>query len=219
MDESEAFGVLLGSPHPLVRAGLRAMLERVPELCPIGEAATGDEVRQLCRAARPAVVVIDVELVGPSAPDTAAALRRDCPATRIVALAPSGAVDAVRILVALGAVGAVALDEEADAITQAICAVARGGTRFAQATLAALVQGPLRRGATVLTPREREVLALLAAGRRNTEIADALAVSLRTVEFHVGNLLGKLGARSRLEALRYARERGLLDGPGTPAAA
>ncbi len=219
MNAPESLGVLLASSHPLVRAGLRAMLERVPALRPISEAATGDEVRRLCRAARPAVVVVDVELVGPSAPDTVAALRRDCPATRIVALASPGAVDAVRALVALGAVGAVALDEEADAVVQAIFAVARGGTRFAQATLAALVQGSPRRGATVLTPREREVLALLAVGWRNTEIADALAVSLRTVEFHVGNLLGKLGARSRLEALRYARERGLLGGSGAPAAA
>lgn len=205
---SEATRVLLAAGRPLLQAGLRALLAEAAGLQLAGEAATGDEALRLCRELRPTVVLIDAELTGPPAPDTAAALRRDCPAARIVALAPAAADDTVRALVALGATGVVALDETPEVIVEAIRAVGRGGVWFAPPTLAALVQVP-RRDTVRLTPREREVLALLAAGRRNAEIAAALAVSVRTVEFHVGHLLDKLDARSRTEALHHARERGL----------
>lgn len=212
---SEVTRVLLAAGRPLLRAGLRVLLEEAAGLQLAGEAATGDEALRLCRELQPTVVLIDAELTDPPAPDTAAALRRDCPAARIVALAPPEAVDAVRTLVALGVTGAVALDETPEVIVAAIRAVGRGGAWFAPPTLAALVQAP-KRGSVWLTPREREVLALLAAGRRNAEIAAVLAVSVRTVEFHVGHLLDKLEARSRTEALHHARERGLFGNTTVP---
>lgn len=215
MDRSETLGVLLAVAQPLVRVGLCTVLTEAPELRLVGEATSGTDVLRLCRAVRPAVVLLDARLADPSAPDTVAALRRDCPATRVLALAPPGAIAVVRALVVLGAAGAVALDETPDIVLAALRAIGRGGTWFDQPTLAALMQAP-RRGIPTLTPREREVLALLAIGRRNAEIAAALSIAERTVEFHVGHLLDKLGARSRTEALRHARERGLLGNDATP---
>lgn len=209
MNAPESLGVLLATARPLVRLGLRVVLAEAVGLHLTGEATTGAETLRLCRAARPVVVLLDVGLADPSAPEVAAALREDCPPARVVALAPPGAVDAVRALVALGAAGAVGLDAEPWGIAQAVRTVGLGGTWFDRPTLAAVatVSPP---GEPVLTAREREVLALLATGRGNAAIAATLYLSVRTVDFHVRNLLGKLGAHSRTEALYRARRQGLL---------
>ncbi len=209
MDETELLGVLLATARPLVRLGLRVILMETPGLRSVGEATTGAETLRLCRVARPAVVLLDVGLAGPSALEVLAVLRGDESATRVVALSPPGAVDAVRALVALGAAGAVGLDAEPSNVARAVRAVGRGGTWFDRPTLAAVAM-PLQSDGPTLTPREREVLALLATGRGNAAIAAALYLSVRTVDFHVRNLLGKLGAHSRTEALYHARRQGLL---------
>ncbi len=213
---TEPLGVLLAVVRPLVRLGLRAMLTETPGLRPAGEATTGAEALRLCRVTRPAVVLLDAGLAGPSAAGVAAALREDDPAARIVVLAPPEATDAVRALVALGAAGAVGPDAEPAIVARAIRVVGRGGTWFDRPTLAAVAAMPSPVG-PVLTPREREVLALLATGWGNAAIAATLYLSVRTVDFHVRNLLGKLGAHSRTEALYHARRQGLLPpDSGTP---
>lgn len=209
MDAPESLGVLLATTRPLLRLGLRVVLGEAAGLHLTGEATTGAETLRLCRVARPAVVLLDVGLAGPSAREVLAALRGDESAARIVALAPPGAVDAVRALVALGAAGAVGLDAEPTSVAHAVRAVGRGGTWFDRPTLAAVATVPPP-GGPVLTPREREVLALLATGRGNAAIAATLYLSVRTVDFHIRNLLGKLGAHSRIEALYRARRQGLL---------
>lgn len=130
MDQSETLGVLLAVAQPLVRVGLCTVLTEAPELRLVGEATSGTDVLRLCRAVRPAVVLLDARLADPSAPDTVAALRRDCPATRVLALAPPGAIAVVRALVVLGAAGAVALDETPDIVLAALRAIGRGGTWY-----------------------------------------------------------------------------------------
>lgn len=201
--------VLLAVAQPLVRAGLYVALAETPGFRIVGEAATGTEARRLCQATRPAVALLDHRLARPSAAETVATLRRLCPETRVVVLASPVATVAVRALVAVGAVGAVSLDDPPAAVAQAVAVVASGGTWCSPPFLAALARGVVPT-ADHLTSREAEVLALLTTGRRNAEIAAALSVSVRTIEHHVTHLLAKLGARSRTEALGKARARGLL---------
>lgn len=211
---ADTMTVLFATDRPLVRAGLRAVLAEAPGLRLAGEATTGEETRRLCQAVRPTVVLLDPRLTDPPALETIAALRRDCPAARVVVLAPPGAIEAMRALVALGAAGAVSLDDTPATVVQAIQMVGQGGAWLSRPLLAALARGAVHAGAR-LTTRQREVLAFLAAGRRNAEIAEALSVSVRTVEYHVGHLLDKLDAETRTEAVHRARERGLLGDDST----
>lgn len=207
--------VVLATARPLVRLGLRVLLTETPDLALVGEATTGDEVLRVCQTSRPAIVLLDLALADPPAPDTVAALRRDCPLARVVVLAPPEATDAVRALVVLGVVGAVGLEVAPEVIVRAVRAVGQGDTWFDRPTLAALAR-TAQEDTAALTRREREVLRLLATGRSNAAIATLLCLSVRTVDFHVRNLLAKLGARSRTEALHQARERGLLGSATTP---
>lgn len=205
--------VLLATTQPLLRAGLSIAIGDATNLRLVGEAATGQEARRLCQAFCPAVALLDQRLTRPSTLETAALLRRLCPETRLVILAPPTAVAAVRGLIALGAAGALSLDDAPATVGQAVEIVGGGGTWCSPPFLAALARGE-DAAADRLTAREGEVLALLAEGRRNAEIAAALGVALRTVEHHVSHLLAKLGARSRAEAIRRAQARGLLGPAG-----
>lgn len=205
---NEPLHVLLATAQPLVRAGLRASLVAAGYVL-LGDALTGAMVIQTCRLARPDILLLDVRLTDPPVLDTVVTVRRDHPGTRVIALAPIAEVGAVRPLLAIGASGVVSLDDQPETVVEALRSVVQHGAWCSPALLAALAQEP-DPGSPLLTPREREVLTFLATGRRNAEIAAALAVSVRTVEFHIGHLLQKLGARSRTEALQLAHERGLL---------
>ncbi|MGN6756497.1 MAG: LuxR C-terminal-related transcriptional regulator [Thermomicrobiales bacterium] len=205
----DAISVVLATTQPLIRAGLQVALLDTPDLCLVGEAATGAEVRHLCQARHPAVVVLDARLTRPAAPETVALLRRLHPEIRIIILAPTADIAAVRTLIALGAVGAVSLDDSPTTIVQAITIVGQGGAWCSPPFLAALAHGAapaLHR----LSTREREVLVLLALGQRNAEIAATLAISVRTVEHHITHILQKLDAQSRTESIHNAYALGLL---------
>lgn len=206
--------VLLAVAQPLLRAGLSVAIAETPDLRLACEAATGREALRLCQAFRPAVALLDQRLAQPPALETVALLGRACPATRVLALAPPTAAAAVRALIALGAAGALSLDDAPATVVQAVAVVGGGGTWCSPPFLAALARGEAV--TEHLTPREATVLALLAEGRRNAEIAATLGVALRTVEHHVSHLLTKLGARSRAEALLRAQAQGLLDPANHP---
>lgn len=205
---SDPLHVLLATAQSLVRAGLRASLVAAGYVL-LGDALTGAMVIEACHLARPDIVLLDVRLTNPPVLDTVVMVLRDYPGTRIIALAPAAEVGAVRPLLAIGASGVVSLDDQLETVVEALRSVVQHGAWCSPALLAALAQEP-DPGTPLLTPREREVLAFLATGRRNAEIAAALSVSVRTVEFHIGHLLQKLGARSRTEALQLAHEQGLL---------
>lgn len=202
--------ILLADDHALVRAGLRAIIADEPDFALVGEATSGDEARDLCAALRPDVLLLDLRMPGPPATETIPWVRAHRPATRIVILTAHREDAWVRGLLDLGAAGYVLKDDALEAVPQAVRAVAAGGTWLSQAIMPALLRPPADADAEALTPREREVLALVAAGRSNKDIGLALGVSVRTAEFHVKHLLDKLRARSRAEAVAVAHRRKLL---------
>ncbi len=203
--------VLLADDHPALRVGLRVLLEQVPQVAVVGEAADGREALAQIEALQPDVAVLDCQLPGMAGAEVAEAVRREGLRTRILALSAYQDERYVQAMLAAGAVGYLLKDEAPGVIVAAVQAAARGQGWFSPAIAAqvgAWMRGE-RQGLASLTEREREVLQLVVAGKTNKEIALALAVAERTVEFHVTNILGKLSLASRVEAAVWAKDHGL----------
>lgn len=210
--------VLVAGDHPLPRAGLRAVLGAEADMTVVGEAPVGYEALHLCEELRPDVLLLDLGPRSRSATEVVARVSTHWPRIPVVVLAASDDGTDERGLVERGARGYVLKEEPARAVIQAVHSVAVGGTWFSAAVVAKLLARPTGQAVIHLTPREYDTLALVAAGLHNAEIAERLFVSVKTVEFHVGNVLAKLGARSRTDAIRRARLLGLTL-PDPPASA
>jgi DNA-binding NarL/FixJ family response regulator len=196
--------VLVVDDHEVVRWGFRLLLggQRWVERC-LG-AESPDEAVALARRYEPHVALVDLFLGGASGAEVVARLREAWPATRVLLISGAGRISE-RTARAAGAAGFVLKDQPARDICEAVLTVARGGTAFPAEAEASAAEG-------MLTPREREVLALLAAGATNPEIAKQLVLSPHTVKEHTSVLYRKLGVRNRAEAARRAQELGLGDG-------
>lgn len=214
--DGETIRVLLADDHPALRVGLRVLLEQepteqTPRVIVVGEAGTGEEALAKVEALHPDVAVLDCLLPGMTGAEAAAEIRRRGLPTRILALSAYSDDKYVREMLRAGADGYVLKGEAPEAIAGAVRAVARGEGWFSPAVaaqVAAWARGekPLRPG---LTERELSVLRLLARGSSNKEIAHALRMTERTTEFHVSNILKKLGVTSHVEAALWAKEHGL----------
>jgi DNA-binding NarL/FixJ family response regulator len=196
--------VVLVDDHPLVREGTQALLAGQLGIVVAGVAGDAATALRLLEEERPDVLLLDVRLPDASGIEVARRARAVRPDTAIVILTGYDDVAYVRTLLQMGVRGYLRKTASGQDIVAAIRAVAAGhsvlGSDVAETTSAA--------GAEPLTDRELEVLRLLALGRRNGEVAADLGISIKTVEFHVGNILGKLRARSRTEALVIARQSG-----------
>jgi len=187
------------------------LLDRAPDIEVVGEAERGEEALAKILALQPDVAVLDCQLPGLSGPELAREIQRRGLPTRVLALSAYRYEHYIRGMLDAGAVGYLLKEEAPEVIVEAIRKAAQGGMTFSPG-VAEVVKAILEGKGEIpqLTEREREVLLLMAEGLSNKEIAVKLKVKERTVEFHVGNILRKLGVASRVEAVVKAKERGII---------
>jgi DNA-binding NarL/FixJ family response regulator len=204
--DSRPIRVVVVDDHPMLRQGTQALLERTADIQMVGATGEGSAVFRLLQSQRPDVLVLDVHLPDMSGVEVARQVRAEFPEVAVLVLTGYEEAGYIRALVRLGVRGYLGKSASGEDIVGAIRAVAQGRTVLVSEG----VRAALRTDAATLTEREQDVLELLVAGRRNQEIAESLSVSLKTVEYHVGHVLEKLGVRSRAEAIRTALDRGLV---------
>ncbi len=205
--------ILLADDQALVRAGLRAILGAMPDVEVVAEAANGAEALRLARELAPDIALLDVTMPELNGIDVAARIRRECPTTRTMIV--SGHVDAafVRGALAAGALAYLPKDADVGELEQAVHTVMRG-ERYVTLALASLAQADdAERPSAVapqLTPRQREVLQLIAEGHGTRAIAERLHVSVKTIETHRAQIMLRLGIRDVASLTRYAIRIGLV---------
>lgn len=199
--------LLVVDDHPVVRAGVVALLEREPDFEVVAEAADGETAVQLFAIHQPDVAILDLGLPGMSGVGAIVEIRRRFPAARIVVLTVfDGDEDIYRALEA-GARAYLLKDTSREELAATVRAVAAGLRRIPPAVAERLAQ---RMSGSELTRRESEILALIVAGRGNKQIGAALGIGEGTVKTHVNRLLAKLGVADRTEAAVTAIRRGLV---------
>lgn len=221
--------VLLVDDHALFRSGIKSLLQRHPEFEIVGEAGDGMEGVKRAAQLRPDVVLLDLHMPGLSGRDAAAMMAEEAPESHVLMLTVSeDAEDLIETLRA-GACGYLLKNIEAETLTAAITKAAAGESVISPQMMGKLVQGV--RGAppkasteaaapavvaselNKLSPREREILVLVARGQSNKEIARTLDLAESTVKIHVQNVLRKLGLTSRVQAAVFAVEQGIVQDP------
>lgn len=196
--------ILIVEDQRIVREGLVAVLEDEDDLEVIGEASNGAEALECYPALLPDVVLMDLQMPVMDGPTAIAKLRAAHPEARILVLTTYATDEFIWTALRAGAQGYLLKDASGDQLASAIRAIQAGQTHLSPAVAARLVAGPTATNPEQLTPRELEVLRLLGRGRSNNEIALELTIAPRTVKVHVQNILGKLGATNRTEAVSIA---------------
>ncbi|MFG2044714.1 LuxR C-terminal-related transcriptional regulator [Dactylosporangium sp. NPDC048998] len=209
MTATNAWRILLADDHLVVRAGLRALLAADPRCRVEGEAAGLDELRTVAHRLRPDLIVLDLSFGPDSALPVLPELLAADPPPRIVVLTMHDDVSFAREAFAGGVHGYVLKEAAADELLRAVETVMAGSV-YVDAELGARLARSRPAASDALSPREREVLTLLASGHTNAEVARRLSISLRTVETHRANLRTRLGTTSRAELVAAARRIGLL---------
>jgi DNA-binding NarL/FixJ family response regulator len=211
-ESNKPIRILIVDDHNIVRQGLRAILRVVPGLELAGEANNGQEALALTLEHGPDVVLMDLVMPEMDGIAATAAIKRDAPGVRVVALTTFADADLVLRAVQAGADGYLLKDIDVHELAQAIRTVHSGrpylhpeATRHLLQATARPDQPPER-----LTPREQEVLVLVARGLTNRQVADSLKITEKTVSVHVSNILGKLGLSSRTQAALYAARVGIV---------
>jgi DNA-binding NarL/FixJ family response regulator len=213
-------GVFIVDDHAVVRSGIAAYLEFIDDVTLVGEAADGEQalarLAELdARGALPGVVLMDLVMPTMNGIEATARVVERFPACAVVVLTSFGEVERINAALRNGAVGYLLKDAEAAEVAAAIRAAVRGEVHLDSEIARRLTQdlrcGPA--GPALLTPRERQILALLGEGRSNREIANILVISERTARTHVSSVLSKLNLASRTQAALMAIREGLVPGP------
>ena len=217
--------VVVADDHPVFRAGMVAVLAAADGVEVVGEAADGPAAVELVARERPDAVLMDLRMPGGGGLAATAEIAARHPGVAVLVLTMDEDEDSVFAALRAGARGYLLKEADGDDVERALLAVARGeavfGPRVAQRVIAFFAGGgaaprPAAQPFPQLTDREREVLELLASGKDNASIARRLVLSEKTVRNRVSDVLVKLHARTRAEAVAKARDAGLGRSPGSP---
>jgi two-component system response regulator NreC len=209
--------LLLVDDHPIVRSGLRMLFQAEPDMEIVGEVGSGAEAVRAAAALKPDVVIMDVAMPGMSGIEATRRIKEATPDTAVLALTMHEDEQYFFQMLDAGASGYIPKRAAPDDLISAIRAVAEGNV-FLHSTLARfLIRDMAERNQAgagpdepALTQREQEVLTYIAEGYTNRQIADALVISIKTVDRHRENIMAKLDVHSRVELVKYAIQRGLI---------
>jgi NarL family two-component system response regulator LiaR len=206
MNKSAPIRVLIVDDHSMVRAGLATFIRVKADLDLVGEGRNGQDALRLCEQLQPDVVLMDLVMPRMDGLEATRAIRERWPHIQIIALTSFKEKERVHKALQAGAIGYLLKDVSADELAEAIRAAHAGRSTLAPEATQALIQVASQPPAPGhdLTPREREVLALMVEGLNNPQIGERLFISVTTVRSHVSNILSKFGVSNRAEAIALA---------------
>jgi two-component system, NarL family, response regulator LiaR len=207
MTDTQLIRVMIVDDHAVVRSGLSTFLMTCDDMELVGEASSGEQALMICQQAKPDVVLMDLVLPGLDGATATRKIREKCPEIQVIALTSFKEHELIQGALKAGAIAYLLKDVTAEELANAIRAAYAGKSTLAPEAAQVLIQAtrmPVEKIGFDLTEREREVLALMAHGLNNNNIADKLVVSRSTAKFHVSSILSKLGVTSRTEAVAIA---------------
>jgi two-component system, NarL family, response regulator LiaR len=215
MNPTKTIKVLIIDDHAMVRRGLSTFLKVRPELELVGEGSSGEEALQLCQSLQPDVVLMDLKMPGMDGVTATRIITEKHPKIRVIVLTSFQEEDLIRKALGAGAISYLLKNVSAVELTKAIQSACAGFATLTREAVEVLArpasEASLDAPVADLTRRELEVLALMIEGLTNPDIAERLVVSRSTVKAHVSNILGKLNASNRSEAVSIALKTKLLD--------
>ena len=215
-DSTIPIRILVADDHPIVRDGLVAVLSTQPDFEVVGEAADGRQVVEQALALQPDVILLDLEMPEVDGVQALEQLRKLGQSVRAVVFTAFDTDERILSALRAGAKGYLLKGAPREELFNAVRVVHTGGSLLQPVVASRLLERfseavPLMAAPEQLTPRELEVLAWVAQGHPNKEIAERLAISQRTVKFHVSSIMGKMGAANRTEAVALAVQHGLIE--------
>jgi DNA-binding NarL/FixJ family response regulator len=209
--------ILVADDHTLVRAGLISLIARLPEMEVVGEAADGRQALRMVRDLLPDMVLMDIAMPGLNGLEAAERIHGIHPQTKIIILSMHASEEYVAQALKAGASGYLLKDAATSELEMALKSVAAGQFYLSPAISRQVVDNYLRGGPTgveLLTPRQREILQLVAEGKSTREIAEILHLSVKTVETHRAQLMERLDIHDVAGLIRYALRKGLISADG-----
>ncbi len=210
--------LLLVDDHPMLRTGLRELATRVPNLTLVGEASTGESALQLAETARPDLVIMDIHLPDISGIETTRRIVQLLPQVKVIVFSSDPARRLVDEALQAGACGYIFKQSAVEELIQAIQTVMMGKLFFSRELSAGILEdyrktllGASEPSKLLVSERERQILRLIAAGRRSKEIATELKLSPKSIETYRARLTKKLGCSSTAELVRYAIREGIVE--------
>ena len=213
MTDTKRIRVLVVDDHKVVRSGLRTFMSVQTDIELVGEASNGEEAISQCAVLMPDVVLMDMKMPIMDGPAATEAIRAQFPSIQVVALTSLDDDSYAQRAIEAGAIGYLFKDVDEEQLVSTIRLASQGRGVIAPQAMRAMLAASRRADeqAVSLTPRELATLELMAKGLTNPQIADRLVISASTVNFHVHNVLDKLGAKTRTEAVVIAAREGLID--------